>query len=482
MRGVARVFAISMVLVSGLDAQDRRLTRNNGMSERRFALVVGNDAYSTTPLRNAVADARAIAQVLRDDLGFTVTLVIDARLETFDARLDQFMRQLQPGDVALFYYSGHGVEIDGENYLLPVDFTMPEQQVQVKRRSVSALEVLERMGDRGARIRLVILDACRDNPFRGVRSGAGGLTRMEAQGAMVAYATALGQTASDNPTGTNGLFTRELLVALRIPGLTVPEIFRRVRAHVTEATAGRQFPWLSDGLVGDFVLLPGPTPKPPVPADPGLNLSPTPRVRGSQVRSCDYELRTKSTPAVAPATYSISNTSSERVTVYWLDLEGKRQRWFELTPGQSVQSQGTYTTHPWLVADANGQCWGIFNAPNEIVVLPGPAGQPVGAVVSGSVAMASRVTGSQVRSCTLESSTRSTPSNTAATYSISNSGLEKVSVFWLDYDGARQPWFDLDPGQRVPIQKTYATHPWVIVDAAGRCMGIFNAPNNIVVK
>jgi caspase domain-containing protein len=164
-----------VVVTQSIGAQDRRLVRNPGTAERRFALVVGNDAYVTTPLKNAVADARAVAQVLKEELGFSVELVTDARLEMFETSVDRFIRQLQPGDLSVFYYAGHGVEINGENFLLPVEFTAPEQQVQVKRRSVSALEILERMGERGARIRIVILDACRDNPFRAARSGSGGL-------------------------------------------------------------------------------------------------------------------------------------------------------------------------------------------------------------------------------------------------------------------------------------------------------------------
>jgi len=259
LRRACRLLLLVVCVGAVSHAQDRRLPPAAG-AQRRVALVVGNDAYSSSPLKNAVADARAISAVLQSELGFAVDLVTDARLETFEARLDRFIGQLQAGDVSLFYYSGHAVEIAGENYLLPTDFVTPPQQAQVKRRSVSAQEIVERMAERGVRIQLVILDACRDNPFRGARTGSGGLTKMDAQGALVAYSTAPGQTASDNPGGTNSLFTRELVAALRQPGLTVPEIFRRVRAKVAGATDNKQFPWVSDGIVGDFVLLPGPRP------------------------------------------------------------------------------------------------------------------------------------------------------------------------------------------------------------------------------
>jgi hypothetical protein len=246
------------IILSSLPAsaatQERRITPVSG--ERRLALVVGNDAYAASPLRNAVADARAVARLLEDELGFGVTLVTDAQQEVFEDRIDRFIGELRAGDVGLFFYAGHGLEIGGQNYLLPVDFVSPEQAVQVKRRAVNAEEVLERMGERGAQVRLVILDACRDNPYRGTRSSSAGLRAMEAQGAFVAFATAPGRTASDNPGRANGLFTEALLSALREPGLTVPEIFRRVRVQVTKASDGRQFPWASDGLIGDLVLRP----------------------------------------------------------------------------------------------------------------------------------------------------------------------------------------------------------------------------------
>jgi hypothetical protein len=232
-------------------AQDRRLSPLPQPSERRLALVVGNNAYPSAPLRNAVADATAVSAALRG-LQFDVTTVTDADLTTLERAVDAFVARLTPADVAMFYFSGHGVQIDGENYLMPVDFKGFDE-IDVKHKAYSATRVHEKLEAR-ARVRILVLDACRDNPFKSSRSAQGGLAEMTARGSLIAFATSPGSTASDNPRGRNGLFTEKLLEALSEPGLSASDLFRQVRKRVNDASDGRQFPWLWDGLIGDFVF------------------------------------------------------------------------------------------------------------------------------------------------------------------------------------------------------------------------------------
>jgi uncharacterized caspase-like protein len=237
-------------LSPGVGAHERRLTLAGAAGERRLAYVVGNDAYAGAPLRNAVADARTMAATLRE-VGFEVLEATNVDLVALERGVDQFVARLQPGDVALFFYAGHGVQIEGENYLSPVDFRGGDE-VDLKYRGYSATRVHEKLAK--ARVRVIVLDACRDNPFRTTRSGRGGLAELSARGSLIAFATGPGSTASDNPNAANGLFTSRLAEALKEPGLTATEVFRRVRAEVNEASGGRQFPWVSDGLIGDFVF------------------------------------------------------------------------------------------------------------------------------------------------------------------------------------------------------------------------------------
>jgi mannose-6-phosphate isomerase-like protein (cupin superfamily) len=227
---------------------------------RRLALVIGNDAYPRASLVNSVNDARAMARVLHD-VGFIVTEAVNVGGEAMERAVDDFIGRVDSGDIALFYYSGHGAQVSGENYLVPVDYQGADE-VALKRRSMALTDVDERLQQRGARVRIHIIDACRDNPYRGTRSGHKGLAAVQAQGALVAFATAPGTTASDNAKGANGLFTEHLLAALRVPGLGASELFRRVRQGVLQASDGKQFPWLSDGLVGEFVFRAAPTPPP----------------------------------------------------------------------------------------------------------------------------------------------------------------------------------------------------------------------------
>ncbi|WP_109116566.1 caspase family protein [Azospirillum sp. TSO22-1] len=222
-------------------------------AEQRLALVIGNAAYKETPLKNPVNDAKAIAATLHR-LGFKVALVTDASLRQMQKAILDFGADLKGGGVGLFYYAGHGVQVRGQNYLVPVDATVASEAA-VRFEAVAVESVTEQMGEADNRVNLIILDACRNNPFeRRFRGGARGLAAMDAaRGTLVAYATAPGSVALDGDGG-NGVYTAELLKMLAQPDLKAEEVFKRVRANVVKRTGGAQTPWESSSLTGDFVF------------------------------------------------------------------------------------------------------------------------------------------------------------------------------------------------------------------------------------
>jgi uncharacterized caspase-like protein len=222
-----------------------------GSATRRLALIVGNAKYPVNPLRNAVHDASDMNDALKK-LGFATKLLTNATFEQMDDAIDAFSRELRQGGVGLFYYAGHGVQIDGQNYLIPVD--APLQSVaKVKYRSVPANGLLERMADAGNELNIIILDACRENVLmRESRSVQRGLAITQAaQGSLVAYATAPGDVALDG-SERNGVYTKYLLRYITQSGLPVEDLFKRVRIGVKEETKGRQIPWENSSLVDDF--------------------------------------------------------------------------------------------------------------------------------------------------------------------------------------------------------------------------------------
>jgi len=224
--------------------------------EARVALVIGNGAYPSSPLKNPVNDARAMASALRD-CGFQVELVLNAdRTRMFQAVRD-FGQKINGGGVGLFYFAGHGMAVRGSNYLIPVASDIAgEDEVEIQGLSVQS--VLNKMEAAKNRLNLMVLDACRNNPFgRGFRSGTQGLAQMDApSGSFIAYATAPGHTASDGG-GANGLYTQHLLKALKQPGLKVEEVFKQVRVEVKQDSRDLQVPWDSSSLTGDFYFRPG---------------------------------------------------------------------------------------------------------------------------------------------------------------------------------------------------------------------------------
>jgi formylglycine-generating enzyme required for sulfatase activity len=271
MKRLGFLLALSCAL-SGVAQQSREL----GSGRNRIALVVGNDAYtgSLSPLSNAVSDARAMGTTLKA-AGFHVTVVVNANREALDKAVDKFIDSLDRGDVALFYYSGHGLQVRDENYLAPVDL-VARDAVEARHRTLNAMEVLDRMDAQGTDLQIMILDACRNNPYGGRGQGTG-LAPMKnmGKGTFIAYSTAPGQTASDG-AGQNGLYTSELLKAIRKPGLTLEEVFKQAAEAVQKASGGGQIPFMSSSVSGNFYfnitvnvqLPPAPAPSPAAPARP----------------------------------------------------------------------------------------------------------------------------------------------------------------------------------------------------------------------
>ena len=227
--------------------------------ERRMALVIGNGGLANPPLKNAENDARLMAGTLRI-LGFEVLERLNADQKEMMRAIRDFGNLLEGGGgdvVGLFFFAGHGVQVNGRNYLIPTRAEIRSER-DVRIEAVAADAVLSEMEFAGARLNLVILDACRNNPYTSEhRSSMQGLARMDApRGTLVAYATSPGSVAADG-RGTNSPYTLELVKAMRQPGISVERMFRRVRNKVMAATDENQIPWESSSLTGgDFFFNP----------------------------------------------------------------------------------------------------------------------------------------------------------------------------------------------------------------------------------
>ncbi len=223
----------------------------------KLALVVGNATYRSVPaLRNPGNDARALAQALRES-GFEVTLVQDATRAAMLEAIDAYAKALAARKgVGLFYFAGHGLQLQWRNYLLPVDARVAGA-ADVPAQCVDIAGLIG--GVRGAAnpMNVIILDACRDNPFAGdVGAEQKGLSQMDAPtGTLLAYATAPGNTADDG-TGANGLYTENLLREMKVRDAKIEDVFKRVRLGVRRSSGGRQIPWESTSLEEDFYFVP----------------------------------------------------------------------------------------------------------------------------------------------------------------------------------------------------------------------------------
>jgi uncharacterized caspase-like protein len=239
-----------------------------GSDERKAALVIGNSAYKVGVLKNPVNDARAIAASLRA-LGFEVTLRENTSLREMIESFRQFSVGTRDAQVRLVFYAGHGLQLKGRNYLLPVDTEITAED-EVAAKTADLNELLERLGGSKQGINIVILDACRNNPFSGADllgpdgrrlkfRGAtpSGLAPVDAPlGTMVAFSTGPGGVALDNPGEKNSLYTKYLLTSMQSPGLPIELLFKQVRLGVARETGRVQVPWESSNLTGDFCFMP----------------------------------------------------------------------------------------------------------------------------------------------------------------------------------------------------------------------------------
>src|SRR6516162_7233623 len=259
-------------------------TAHSALADKRVAFVVGNGAYkNVAQLPNPPIDAKAMAGVLRN-VGFEVVEGVNLTRDKMTEKLLDFGKRAQGADVAVFYYAGHGIAISGTNYLLPIDADI-KSEMDVKLGAAINIDLTldQTMGD--AKVKLVFLDACRDNPFaakikstatRSVSVGQGLAEMKSGEGTLIAFATGPGQTALDGQEGTNSPFTRALLAHITEPGVEIQQAMTRVRADVNAQTAKQQLPWSHTNLTGAVYLNPAAAPAADAPSAADAAASPAP--------------------------------------------------------------------------------------------------------------------------------------------------------------------------------------------------------------
>ena len=245
-----------LVLLNAAPARAQERMRGITLTETRIALVIGNAAYRNDPLDNPVNDARLIGQALKD-AGFSVSVQENLDRRGLVDALREFGNRLSENTIAVLYYAGHGLQLRDRNYLIPVDAEIRSED-EIPLAGVDLGFVLGRMSTARSRINIVILDACRNNPFSGKGGpSAQGLAQMDAPvGTLLAYATAPGKLAADG-SGANSLYASHLARHLLTPGLPVEHVFKRVREGVVRETREQQVPWESSSLQGEFAFVPG---------------------------------------------------------------------------------------------------------------------------------------------------------------------------------------------------------------------------------
>src|ERR1700754_3804754 len=251
-------------LIAALSVAGLLISATVAKADKRVAFVVGNGAYkNVAALPNPAIDAKSMAKVLRN-VGFDVVEGTNLTRDKMTERLLEFGKKAEGADVALFFYAGHGIAINGTNYLLPVDADI-KSEMDVKLGAAINIDLTldQTMGD--AKVKLVFLDACRDNPFaskikstatRSVSVGQGLAEMKSGEGTLIAFATGPGQTALDGTDGQHSPFTRALIKHITEPGTEIQQAMTEVRSQVNEETSKVQLPWGHTNLIGAVYLNP----------------------------------------------------------------------------------------------------------------------------------------------------------------------------------------------------------------------------------
>ncbi|CAN7718195.1 caspase family protein [Bradyrhizobium sp. LjRoot220] len=359
------------------------LTAGAARAENRFAFVVGNDAYvNVDPLKKAVNDARSVGRSLQQ-LGFQVTLGENLGWRDFVQKFSSFENSIQPGDTAFLFYAGHAVEIDGANFLVPTDaprVAAQEQQSLLRDLTISTDNLIQRLKSRGTRIQIIVLDACRDNPFRLTNGrsvgGLRGLARTSIPGGVfIIYSADFGESAmdrlSDSDTNANSVFTRSFLPLLEDPGNSLVAVAKQTRAKVKglASTVGQtQSPAYYDGVDGDIFLSrqASQATTPPIQIPPPVAQPEKPRVPGPVASATNESIPPP--PAPAPTSRSaqdfmfansdsvlltramLINLSPDQLRIARNEIYARRGRFFR-DPALSAHFKrfGWYRPYAWEV-------------------------------------------------------------------------------------------------------------------------------------
>ncbi len=299
------VFSLVPIFPSAVSAADR------------FALVIGNSKYpdADAPLKEPVNDARSITDELKRD-GFAVETGENLTGDGMRKAFDRLYGRVKPGSVALIFFSGFGIQSNRQSFMIPVDAQI-WTEADVRRDGVSLETVLGEINNRGAGVKIALIDASRRNPYeRRFRSFSAGLAPVIApNGSLVMYSAALSSVMSDNG-GDHSLFVQELLKEIRVPDLMAEETLNRTRVGVTRASRSEQVPWISSSLAEDFSFIPGaagtrppqqqataetPPPAPPTPRiDPPAPKAETPKTEAPKTEAPKTEAPKTEAPVLTP--------------------------------------------------------------------------------------------------------------------------------------------------------------------------------------